>query len=84
MKVIYYPKAEDFLLKLTPKKFAERMINKMQWFSQQENPLDFAKPLTNLPPATHRFRIGNYRVTFSIDKDQINVYKIDIRSKIYK
>lgn len=86
MKVVYYPKAENFILKDCPKRIAERILTKMIWFSEQDNPLVFAKPLNNMLPATHRFRIGDYRVTFSIDSDldQITVYKIDIRGKVYK
>jgi mRNA-degrading endonuclease RelE of RelBE toxin-antitoxin system len=43
--------------------------------------LDFAKPLTNLPPLTHRFRIGKYRVSFYIEDDTIFIERVELRGQ---
>ncbi len=39
----------------------KRVVEKLKWFVTQSQPLHFAEPLKNLSPATHRFRIGDYR-----------------------
>lgn len=49
-----------------PRSIQQRIVKKIQFFASYENPLSFSKPLVNLPPATHRFRIGDYRVAFYV------------------
>lgn len=48
------------------------------------DPLAFAKPLINLPPASHRFRIGNYRVSFFVRQGAIFVERVEIRGGAYR
>ena len=48
------------------------------------DPLVRAKPLVNLPPSTHRFRIGKYRVSFYIEDKTIFVERIEIRGSAYR
>lgn len=45
-----------------------RIIKKLKFYSQQEDPLAFSKPLVNLPPATQRFRVGDYRIAFYVER----------------
>jgi mRNA-degrading endonuclease RelE of RelBE toxin-antitoxin system len=42
----------------------KRIIEKIELWISSGNPMSFAKPLTNLPPATHRFRVGKYRMRY--------------------
>lgn len=44
-----------------------RIINKLEFFAQQPNPLLYAKRLYNFDGAEYRFRIGDYRVLFDVD-----------------
>lgn len=76
------PKGAEDLEKLS-KDIQRRVIKKLQFFATQENPLLFSKPLVNLPPATHRFRVGDYRVAFYIEKSTIYVDRIGHRSEVY-
>lgn len=62
-KVSFTPRAKKDLEKLPPD-IQKRIITKLQYFISQPNPLIFSKPLVNLPPSTHRFRVGNYRIAF--------------------
>ncbi len=62
-EVTFTPQGQKDLQKL-PKSIQKRIITKLQFFSSGEDPLLFAKPLANLPPLTHRFRVGDYRVAF--------------------
>jgi len=47
---------------------AQRIIKKIAFFAAQESPLHFAKPLKNAQIGNYRFRIGDYRAIFDIDK----------------
>ena len=76
------PKATSDLKKLS-KDFQGRIIKKLKFFSSQQDPLIFSQPLVNLPPATHRFRVGDYRVGFYIDQNTIYVDRIGHRSEVY-
>lgn len=82
LNVKFTPKGAQDLEQL-PKEFQTRIIKKLQFFSSQQNPLSFAVPLVNLPPTTHRFRVGDYRIAFYIDQNTIYVDRIDHRSKVY-
>lgn len=50
------------------KKTAQRIIGKIYFFSQQKNPIKFAKRLKNSALGQYRFRIGDYRALFDVDK----------------
>ncbi len=41
------------------------------------------KKLTNFTPE-YRLRVGDYRVLFETEKDQINIYRIMHRKKVYR
>lgn len=46
------------------KQIAIRILKKMDFFSKQEDPLSFAKKLTDSSVGEYRFRVGDYRVLF--------------------
>lgn len=48
---------------------AKRILKKMDFFSKQEDPLKFAKKLKDTSLGEYRFRIGDYRVLFDLNKD---------------
>lgn len=56
-----------------PKAIARRIMDKMEWFAQQDDPLSFAKPLKNSNVGSYRFRIGAYRILVDIHKNHISV-----------
>lgn len=70
-------------LRKLPKKIQQRIIRKIQYFASQGNPAAFAKPLINLPPATHRFRVGSYRITFYVSSNSLIIDKISHRKEVY-
>jgi mRNA interferase RelE/StbE len=41
------------------------------------------KKLTNFTPE-YRMRVGDYRVLFETEKDQINIYRIMHRKEVYR
>ncbi len=49
-----------------------------------ENPLQFAQRLTNPEMGTYRFRIGDYRVVFDMDDENLIILKVGHRKDIYR
>ncbi len=74
--------AKKDLAKL-PKPLQKRIIQKLTFFAGQEDPLLFAKTLTNFSPLTHRFRVGDYRIAFYIENETISIEKIAHRKEVY-
>lgn len=66
-QVIYTEHAANDL-RVLDKKIAQRIIQKIYFFSQQKNPIVFAKKLKNSALGQYRFRIGDYRALFDLDK----------------
>lgn len=80
--VVFSTKGNKNLKKL-PKDIQKRILAKIIYYSQQEDPVAFAKPLINLPPLTHRFRVGDYRIAFYVKEDTIVIERIEHRKDIY-
>jgi len=67
-----------------PRSVQKRIAVKMRFYVSQKNPLKFARRLINPTEGMFRFRIGDYRVIFDIDRDNtILVLKIMKRDKVY-
>lgn len=71
-------------LSAVSKAIQNRIHKKLQDNAALPSPLIRAKPLTNLPPATHRFRIGKYRVSFFIENQTIFVERVELRGQAYR
>lgn len=62
---------------------AKRKIKKkIEAYAQ--NPLGYAKKLTNSLLGDYRWRIGNYRVVFILDGQKIVILRIGHRREIYR
>jgi len=48
------------------------------------NPLQYAESLTDPELGSYRFRIGDYRVIFDIESNDIVVLRVGHRKEIYK
>lgn len=81
-KVAFSPQGKKNLDKL-PKVLQRRIVKKITFFATQEDPLSFAKPLINLPPLTHRFRVGDYRIAFYIIETTLLIERIEHRKNVY-
>ncbi len=82
MKIFYTYKAAKQLKDL-PRLIQKRIIEKMRFYVKQDNPLKFAEHLTNCKEGEFRFRIGDYRIIFDVEKNTIYVLKIRKRDKAY-
>jgi mRNA interferase RelE/StbE len=79
----FSPRAEKDLKSL-PKNIQDRIIKKLTDNAALDNPLVRAKSLVNLPPSTHRFRIGNYRASFFTEGHTIFIERVEIRGEAYR
>ncbi len=50
----------------------------------KEEPLRYAEKLSDSRLGTYRFRIGDYRVVFDIEGDEIVVLRVGHRREIYR
>ncbi|OGH66650.1 MAG: hypothetical protein A3B90_01115 [Candidatus Magasanikbacteria bacterium RIFCSPHIGHO2_02_FULL_41_13] len=55
------------------KKMTKRILDKLDWFVAQVQPLSFAKKLKNSDLGTYRFRVGDYRILFDIEENTSKV-----------
>ena len=76
-----------------PRDIQVRIIGKLDYFCAQDNPLDFAEPLTRTDLGQYRFRIGDYRVSFDLEDKQslrsndlkiLVIHDVDHRKDIYR
>jgi mRNA-degrading endonuclease RelE of RelBE toxin-antitoxin system len=82
-QIVFTPRGQRELTVL-PREVQRRIHRKLQWLTAQEQPFRFAKPLVNLPPLTHRFRIGIYRVSFYLADNTIFVERVESRGQAYR
>ena len=59
---------------------ARRIVQKLDFFVAQENPLRFAKRLIN-GSAEYRFRVGDYRVLFDLNSQGEIIILLVLRVK---
>ena len=71
-------------LKKLSKDIRSRVVKKLEFYSKEPDPLEFSKPLVDLPPATHRFKVGSYRIAFYIEEKIIFIVRIRHRKDIYR
>lgn len=85
-KIEFSRRARDEFFSL-PKNLAGRIADKLAFFETQPNPLLYAKKLA-VREDTFRFRIGNYRVIFSLKERDIIVIllilKVGHRRDVYE
>lgn len=64
----------------------QRIKQKLLFWQEQKDACSFAKPLVNFGLATHRFRVGDYRIICRVDtqKNMILVLKVGHRRNIYR
>lgn len=82
-RIIFKWTAARALDKLNPS-IRNQILKKLQFYSQQKNPLQFAERLQNSTVGQWRFRIGDYRAAFDVIRDKIIILKIGHRRDIYR
>lgn len=62
----------------------KRILEKLQFYSLQENPLRFADKLKDHRFGEYRFRVGDHRILFDIDGNILIILKVGHRREVYK
>lgn len=87
VQIRYSERAKNQLLDLE-RKTAQKIVRKIRFYAESNEPLEHAKPLKGMLEGRYRYRIGNYRAIFECDdKEELVVITILIvkhRKDIYK
>lgn len=83
MKLIFAQSAFRQFQKLSPS-VQKKIDEKLHFYLNQKNLLQFAESLRDSRFGSWRFRIGDYRVLFDIEKDNIIILKVGHRKDVYK
>lgn len=62
----------------------KRILEKLKFYSLQENPLRFADKLKDHRFGEYRFRVGGYRILFDVDGNILIILKVGHRREVYK
>ena len=84
MHEIQFTPRGDRELRTLPKDIQSRIVKKLRENARLANPLVRASPLVDLPPATHRFRVGKYRISFYISSATLFVERVELRGQAYR
>jgi mRNA interferase RelE/StbE len=71
-------------LKKLDRRIAERIAKKLDFWMESGEPLRFAENLTNSELGEYRFRVGNYRIIFEVDGENVVILAVGHRREIYK
>lgn len=66
------------------KNIQQRITDKLEFYSRQDQPLQHAEPLAHSQFGQWRFRIGDYRVLFDTEAGQMVILAIGHRREIYR
>lgn len=67
-----------------PKQIQIRLVEKLEFFLSQPDPLIYAEFLTDPIIGTYRFRVGDYRIVFDFLEDIIMIVDVGHRKDIYR
>lgn len=83
MRLVFAPKARRDLDALDPY-VRRRILRKIEWFVQTDDPLIFADPLSDHTIGSWRFRVGDWRIAFDVERDMMVIHRIGHRSDVYR
>ena len=83
MKLSFADSAIKQLSKID-KQNRKRIVEKLEFYCDQNNPLDFAEPIKDSRFGHYRFRIGDYRAIVDAETNMILVHRIGHRRETYK
>ncbi len=83
VEVVFSERAAKQLWRL-PQTVQHRIKQKLKFWSEQVNPLVFARSLVGNTLGHYRFRIGDYRILFDYTQKQIMILEVGHRREIYK
>jgi mRNA-degrading endonuclease RelE of RelBE toxin-antitoxin system len=79
---LHFTATADEQLDRLPHRLQVRIVEKLELYASQSDPLQFAEPLTG--SVEYRFRVGDYRIFFEVLNDTIWVNAIKRRDEAYR
>ena len=79
-----FTKYADRELSKFPEDIQRRIIQKLNFYIVQKNPIDFAEKIEVGAGKVYRFRVGEYRIIFDWKAEVILILRIGDRSEVYK
>ncbi|MCJ7669475.1 MAG: type II toxin-antitoxin system RelE/ParE family toxin [Dehalococcoidia bacterium] len=80
-KIVFTKRAMRDISKLEPE-IKEKMGDALRRYGK--DPLNYARKMVDPSLGNYRFRIGDYRVIFDIEGDEIIVLRVGHRKEIYR
>ncbi|MCK9186131.1 type II toxin-antitoxin system RelE/ParE family toxin [Candidatus Gracilibacteria bacterium] len=85
---VFYTKSAEIDLEKIGKFETKKITQKIDYYLENKNPIKLAKKLKNCKIDTYRFRVGDFRVIFRLDKNGkiiiLVILKIAHRKEVYK
>ena len=78
-----FTKYADQQLRKFPISVQRKIIKKIEFYLNTENPLHFADSIKGSADKIYRFRAGDYRIIFEWQKDHILILKVALRPNAY-
>ncbi len=83
VKLVFTKKAEKELGRLDAQT-RKRIAMKLQYYLEQEDSLEYARPLVHSSLGSFRFRVGHYRIAFDKEGLKYIVVSVIHRKDAYK
>jgi mRNA interferase RelE/StbE len=83
MQLLFSKRARSDWQKLS-RAIQERLREKLVYFISQQNPLRYADKLREEDLGGFRFRVGDYRIVFDVEGNNILILRVGHRKDIYK
>lgn len=80
-EIIYTKRATKDIAKLAPE-VKERVRETLEGYAEQ--PLNYARKMVDPALGSYRFRIGDYRVIFDIQGNELVILRVGHRRQIYR
>ena len=89
MIVFYFSEKSKRQFRDLPELIRERIRVKLHELKSHPNIFFLARPVYGIYPATHRLRVGKYRILMELIRNENNltefeIFKIDLRGDIYR
>ena len=78
-----FTKYADKQFRKFPIGIQQRIIKKIEFYLNTDDPLHFADSIKGSDDKIYRFRIGDYRVIFEWIGNRIRILKVSIRPRAY-
>jgi len=80
-KLVYTRRAQKDIFRLSPD-IKENIRQTLEKYS--DNPMYYARKMVDFSLGTYRFRVGDYRIIFDINGNDIIILRIGHRREIYR